>query len=116
MKLGELKDILEAEVLWGDKHLCKELEMACGSDLLSDVLAFTKPGSVLLTGLVNSQVIRTAEMVDISAVCFVRGKKPHKETIELAKESDIPLLCTKFPMYESCGKLHENGLPGCAEV
>nr|HID58862.1 hypothetical protein [Desulfobacterales bacterium] len=116
MKLEEVRDILEAEVVWGSEYLCQEIEMACGSDLLSDVLAFTKAGTLLLTGLINPQVIRTAEMVDISAICFVRGKKPEKSTMELAKEKKIPLLCTKFPMYESCGKLYRNGLAGCSGV
>jgi len=116
VKLQELRDTLEAEVLWGNDYLCKEIKMASGSDLLSDVLAFTKGGALLLTGLINPQVIRTAEMVDICAICFVRGKKPEKATIELAKEKNIPLLCTKLPMYESCGKLYKNGLNGCSEV
>ncbi len=116
MTLEELRDILEAEVLWGNDYLCKEIKMASGSDLLSDVLAFTEAGALLLTGLINPQVIRTAEMVDICAICFVRGKKPEKPTIELAKEKNIPLLCTRLPMYESCGRLYRNGLAGCSEV
>lgn len=116
MKLEEVRAILEAKVVWGTDYLCKEIKMASGSDLLSDVLAFTKAGTMLLTGLINPQVIRTAEMVDICAVCFVRGKEPEKATIELAKEKNIPLLCTKLPMYESCGRLYRNGLAGCSEV
>ena len=84
--------------------------------LLLCVMAFTKAGSLLLTGLANLQVIRTAEMVDICAICFVRGKKPEKETIELAEEKGIPLLSTDLPMYEACGRLYENGLLGCSEV
>ena len=112
MKLGKLKDVLEAEVQWGDEYLSQEITIISGSDLLSDVLAFAKAGTVLLTGLTNSQVVRTAEMVDISAICFIRGKKPQKETIELAKEKKIPLLATKLSMYESCGRLYKEGLPG----
>jgi len=115
MKLEEVKDILQAELLCGDYQQCTEIDMVSGSDLLSDVLAFTKAGSLLLTGLANPQVIRTAEMVDICAICFVRGKKPEKETIELAEAKGIPLLCTDLPMYEACGRLYENGLPGCFE-
>ena len=114
--LEKVKDILEAEVLWGDDHLCKEIRMVSASDLLSDVLAFTKAGALLLTGLVNPQIIRTAQMVDICAICLVRGKEPEKATIKLAEEEGIPLLSTKLPMYETCGKLYKNGLAGCSEV
>ncbi len=116
MKLEEIRDILEAEMLWDNAYLSKEIKMASGCDLLSDVLAFTKAGTMLLTNLINPHVIRTAEMVDLSAVCFVRKKKPEKSTIELAKEKKIPLLSTKFSMYESCGKLYKTGLPGYSEV
>jgi predicted transcriptional regulator len=82
---------------------------------MSDVLAFAKPGSLLLTGLTNPQVVRTAEMADLRAICFVRGKKPEKETIEMAESKDIPLLVTPLPMFESCGRLYREGLPGCSE-
>ncbi len=116
MKLERLKDILEAEVLWGEDYLHTEIKTAFGSDLLSDVLAFAKAGSMLLTSLINPQVIRTAEMVDISAIFFVSGKKPEKPAIGLAKDMKIPLLCTLFPMYESCGKLYKNGLHGYSEA
>ena len=116
MKLEEVKDILQAELLCGDDQQCTEIGMVSASDLMSDVLAFTKAGSLLLTGLANPQVIRTAEMVDICAICFVRGKKPEEDTIELAKEKEIPLLVTSLPMYEACGRLYKSGLAGCSEV
>ena len=112
MNLKELRDILETEVLCGDDCLTKEIEMAYGSDLMSDVLTFVKSGSLLLTGLTNPQVIRTAEMAEIVVVCFVNGKKPQQETIELAREKNIPLLATKLFMYECCGRLHKKGLSG----
>lgn len=83
---------------------------------MSDVLAFVKSDSLLLTGLTNPQVIRTVEMSDIKAVCFVRGKKPDKETVELAKSKNIPLLLTDFPLFEACGKLYKEGLAGCSEI
>ena len=89
--------------------------MACGADLMSDVLAFTKSDSLLLTGLTNPQVIRTAEIAEIKAVCFVRGKRPQAETVALAQEKGIPLLCASLPMYESCGRLYGSGLPGCSD-
>ena len=106
LTLREVKDILQCEVLSGEDKL----------DLMSDVLAFIKPNALLLTGLTNAQVIRTAEMVDIKAIVFVRGKQPTAEALELAKEKRIPLLSTKFLMYESCGQLYKAGLPGGSEL
>ncbi|MBN2542680.1 hypothetical protein JXI42_07410 [bacterium] len=111
MKLSEVIKILNADVLYGEDHLNDEIEIGCASDLLSDVLAFAKTGNLLLTGLVNPQVIRTAEMVDIVAVCFVRGKMPPEATLKMAKEKDIPILYTQYTMYKSCGLLYEKGLP-----
>ncbi len=115
MRLKEMKDVLEAEVIAGNEYLDKEIKMACGSDLMSDVLAFIKSDSLLLTGLTNSQVVRTAEMAEVSTICFVRGKKPQRKTIKLAMEEEIPLLTTKFLMYEACGRLHGKGLPSCGD-
>lgn len=115
MKLKEIKEILEAEIVGDGTDLETEIKMGCGADLMSDVLTFTKAESFLLTGLINPQVVRTAEMADIKAICFVRGKIPLSETIELANEKRIPLLSTKLPMYESCGRLYQKGLSGCSE-
>jgi hypothetical protein len=106
-------------MLWGSEDTCSEIEdikIISASDLMSDVLAHTEPGSLLLSGLSNPQVIRTAEMVDVCAVCLVRGKRPEKATVELAKEMGIPLLSTKLPMYEACGRLYKHGLGGLSEV
>ena len=116
MLLKEIRDVLKAELLIGEESLGLDIEMACGADLLSDVLAFTKSGALLLTGLTHPQVIRTAEIAEIKAVCFVRGKRPPTETVELAKEKGVPLLCTSLPMYESCGRLHSRALPGCSQT
>ena len=116
MILKDIRDKLEAEVLVGQDSLGLEIKMACGADLLSDVLTFTKSGSLLLTGLTHPQVIRTAEVAEIGAVCFVRGKRPLSGTIELAKEKGIPLLCTSLPMFESCGRLYGSGLAGCSQT
>ena len=115
MKLKDVERILGAEVIAGADLLETNIEMACGSDLMSDVLSFMKSGSLLLTGLTNPQVVRTAEMTDLGAICFVRGKKPDQETIELAESKNIPLLTTALPMFESCGRLYREGLPGCSE-
>lgn len=112
MNLAHIKNVLEAEVLCGHDYLDKEIKFVYASDLMSDVLSFVKSGSFLLTGLTNSQVIRTAEMAEISAVCFVNGKTPQPDTINLADEKKIPLIVTKLLMYECCGRLHEKGLAG----
>jgi len=116
MILEKIKKILEAEIITGAKDLQMEIKMGCGCDLMSDVLSFIKSNSLLLTGLTNPQVIRTAEMADIKAVCFIRGKKPGKETVELAKIKNIPLLLTDLPMFEACGRLYKEGLAGCSEI
>ena len=113
MKLIRIKELLKADVLCLEECLDNEIKIACGSDLMSDVLAFIKPNALLLTGLTNSQVVRTAEMAEVSAICFVRGKTPDTNTIELAKERKIPLLTTKYSMYECCGRMYQNGLPAC---
>jgi predicted transcriptional regulator len=89
-----------------------EVSYAFGSDLMSDVLAYVKGKTVLLTGLTNQQVVRTAEMADLSAIVFVRGKKPGEDIIELAEEKDIVLLLTGDTMYTASGKLYSNGLEG----
>lgn len=113
MLLHEICEILQAELINDIRSLDKEINMVCGSDLLSDVLAFTKSGTLLLTGLINPQVVRTAEMVDILAICFVRGKRPQAETVKLAKDKHVPLLTTRFSMFECCGRLYKQGLRGC---
>ncbi len=115
MKLDEVKKILEAEVIVGSDMLGEDVTLACGCDLMSDVLSYVKPGALLLTGLCNTQVVRTAEMADIRAICFVRGKRPVQETIEMAKSKNIPLLTTPLLLFESCGRLHRGGLSGCSE-
>ena len=115
MILREVKKILNCSVIVGDEDLDMEVKMACGADLMSDVLAFTKSGALLLTGLTNPQSVRAAEVADIKAVVYVRGKIPDKEAINLAKKSKIPLLSTKLYMFEACGKLYKRGLIGISE-
>lgn len=112
MKISEIANLLEAEVLCGADRLDGEVKSACGSDMMSDVLAYVKDQAVLLTGLVNSQVIRTAEMMDMVCIVLVRSKLPTPEMIELAKESGIVLMTTKKRMYEACGLLYSSGLVG----
>ena len=110
MKIATIKELLDAEVVCGEDSLDREVYSACGSDMMSDVLAYVKDQAVLLTGLVNSQVVRTAEMMDMVCVVFVRSKCPTEEMVELARESNMVLLKTKKRMYEACGKLYAGGL------
>ena len=110
MKISAIKDLLEAEVVCNEEGLNRHVYSACGSDMMSDVLAFVKDQAVLLTGLVNSQVIRTAEMMDMNCVVFVRSKMPTAEMMELAKDSGIVIMTTSKRMYEACGILYSNGL------
>lgn len=113
MKLREVKDILEAEIIVGEENMDMEVKTAFGADLMSDVLAFAKAGSLLLTGLTNTQVIRTANVLDIAAIILVRGKKPSSETIALARELKIPILATKYILFETAGRLYLKGIVGC---
>ena len=112
MKLSEVKKLLNAQVYAGEDKLELEVKQACGSDLMSDVLAFVKERALLLTGLQNLQVLRTAEMMDIEAVVFVRGKVPTEDIIRFAEGHDMVLMTTELPMFVSCGLLYEGGLTG----
>ncbi len=116
MKIREIKDILSAEVICGDELLDNEVSSAFGSDMMSDVLAYAKSDSVLLTGLVNPQTIRTALMLDMEAIVFVRAKKLTDDVVTLARESGIAVLSTEYRMFETCGKLYAKGLKGSGEV
>ncbi|MBQ3052855.1 MAG: hypothetical protein IJD55_04070 [Clostridia bacterium] len=112
MKINTIKELLAADVICCNEGLERHVYSACGSDMMSDVLAYVKDQAVLMTGLVNSQVIRTAEMMDMKCIVFVRSKLPTAEMIELAKDSGIVLLATSKRMYEACGILYANGLVG----
>ena len=110
MKISEIASLLEAKVLCCEESISHEVNSACGSDMMSDVLAYVKNQAVLLTGLVNPQVIRTAMMMDMRCIVFVRDKNPSEEMIELAREADIVLLSSPKRMFDACGILYTNGL------
>ena len=112
MRLSQIKEILKAEVLCGEDHLDREVISACGSDFMSDVLAFVKNQALLLTGLVNPQVVRTADMLEMKCIIFVRGKVPGEGILELAAARDIAVLTTEKTMFSACGLLYEKGLRG----
>lgn len=115
MTLREVKEILDAEVFVGHDQLDKEVKTAFGADLMSDVLAFAREGSLLLTGLTNPQIVRTSDVLDIAAIIIVRGKRPLPETIQLAEELQIPILGTKYILFETSGRLYSKGIVGCIE-
>lgn len=116
MKLSQVKTILNAQVVAGEEFLDREVKSAFGCDLMSDVLAFVRDQSLLLTGLVNGQVVRTAEMMDIKAIVFVRGKKITEEIEELAKEYQMVIMTTDMTLYSASGKLYSSGLVGEEEI
>ena len=112
MKIAELAEILDAEILCCEDKCDMEVNSACGSDMMSDVLAYVKDQAVLLTGLVNTQVVRTAEMMDMLCIVFVRSKKPSQDMLDLAEECGIAVMTTPMRMYDACGILYSNGLTG----
>ena len=115
MKISEIRDLLEADVLCGADELDREVTSACCSDMMSDVLAYVKDQGVLLTGLVNAQVIRTANMMDMHCIVFVRSKNPTVEMIALAEECGIVLMSSRLRAYVACGVLWQAGLTSDTE-
>ena len=116
MTIEKIKEILNAEVMCCTHLLQTEVHTACGSDMMSDVLAFVKGQAALLSGLVNPQVIRTAEMMDMHCIIFVRGKRPDLKMLEMAEDRDMVVLCTELEMFTACGKLYSAGLKGGSGV
>ncbi len=115
MKIPEIAELISAEICTKNHNPEIDILSACSADLMSDVMAFSKSNALLLTGLVNPQVIRTAEMMDIKAVAFVRGKKPLLSMIEMAEEKGIALLATEHPLFVASGKLYKSGIHGRGE-
>ena len=114
MFVKDIIEMLDAELLYGEDVETREIHSGCGSDMMSDVLAYVKDQPVLLTGLCNPQAVRTAEMMDIMCLVFVRGKHPDEKMLELARERDICVLTTKHTMFTACGILYAAGLVGGA--
>ena len=112
MTIREVKDILNARLHTPGADLDVQVHAACGSDMMSDVLAYVKDQAVLVTGLNNPQVVRTADMMDMNCNVFVRGKKPDGAILQLAVDRGIAVLATKLPMFAACGLLYEKGLRG----
>ena len=116
MKISDIKELLDAEILTCEENLGKHVYSAFGCDLMSDVLAYVTDQSVLLTGLVNPQVIRTALMMDMVCIVFVRSKMPNDEMLALARENGIVMMRTDKTLYTTCGILYSNGLVGIKEA
>jgi|UniRef100_A0A7C4APY2 hypothetical protein len=116
MKISDIIRILGAKILVANHDHDQEIPRGGAADLMSDVLAFGTEGMVLMTGLTNPQVVRTAEMAGIDVIVFVRDKIPPRETLELAEDAGITLISTAYTMYEACGRLYKEGLPGRGQV
>ena len=112
MTIREVMEIVDGKVLIGEERLDTRVDTACGSDLMSDVLAFVKEKTVLITGLINPHVLRTAEMLDITCIVFSRGKMPSEEMLEMAEEIGITVISSPLTTYTACGELYIHGLPG----
>lgn len=112
MKLYDVKKLIDAEVLTGEDKLGLDINNVFGCDLMSDVLALVEGDIILLTGLTNIQTVRTAEMMDIKCIVYVRGKMPNEQVIKLAVEKGICLMCTKNLMFTACGIMYNSGLKG----
>ncbi len=110
MTIGEIRDILDALILTRKKDMNREIKRAYCADLMSDVLAFSITHSLLITGLTNAQVIRTADVAEVRAIVFIQGKRPDAETVAMAERKNIPLLATGLSMFDVCGRLYEKGM------
>jgi predicted transcriptional regulator len=111
MTLDDVREMLLCEVCGGEHLLDRPVRYGCASDLMSDVLAFSQAGALLLTGLATTQTVQTADIADLSAIILVRGKKPDAAVIAFARDRSMPLLATPFSMYEACGLLYRSGIP-----
>ena len=112
MTIREVMRIVDGKILTGEQWLDNRVDTACGSDLMSDVLAFVKEKTVLITGLINPHVVRTSEMLDITCIVFSRGKMPSEEILEMAEEVGIGVISSPLTTYTACGELYVHGLPG----
>ena len=112
MKISEIRDILQATVLVGEDKLDEVVDAGGGADSMDDVLDAIAEGSVLLTGVITEQNLRSVKLAGVGAIVIVRGKKPEKSLVDLARSYNIPLLQTHYSMFVACGRLYLNGLRG----
>jgi predicted transcriptional regulator len=116
MTLGDVACALDAKIVCCEERASMEIDRVCASDMMSDVLAFSTPGGLLLTGLTNAQSIMTAAVADVAAIVYIRGKRPRSAVVELAKAKGIPVLTSGLSMFEACGRLYRNGLVSGTEL
>jgi predicted transcriptional regulator len=112
VNLADIKDILDCDVLSGENGLSMDVETVVASDGMSEILAFARPGALMITGLTNVQSVRTADIANVRAIVYIRGKKPDQTTLNLARKNNIPVLATALGMFDVCGLLREKGLKG----
>ncbi len=112
MKLSEIRDLLGCELLTGEEDLGADIREVVASDGMSEILSFAKSGELMITGLINIQSIRTADIAGVSAVLYCRGKRPDRKVIEFARQKRIPVLVTPMVMFDICGILYAKGLKG----
>ncbi len=110
MTVRGIVDVLEGSLVTGEQLLDLDIDSACGADLMSDVMAFVKENVVLLTGLVNPQSIRTADLMDIKVIVFVRGKTLPADMVAEADRNGMAIITTKYSMFLACGRLYEAGI------
>lgn len=115
MKIREIAELLRAQILSGREMLDTEVQNAFCCDMMSDVLAFATNQSVLITGLLNPQVVRTAMMLDMHCIVFIQGKEPTPEIVSLAEANDIVVMVTSESMFRSAGRLYDTGLLDAGE-
>lgn len=113
MTIREVARILDAKWVCGEEEADQEISYAFASDMMSDVLAHVGEDTMLLTGLINSQSVRTAEMLDVPCLVFVRGKIPHQDAVQRAKQIGLPVLLTTCSLFEACGRLYSAGMGSC---
>ena len=110
LELAQIIKLLDCQVVAGAEHLDLNFDEVFAADLMSDVLAFTTPGSLLLTGLTNVQSVITAHVAEAKAIVYVRGKRPDADAVRLADQKGLPLLASPLSMYTACGRLFASGL------
>ena len=113
MTIREIARILDARWLCCEEEADRPVRYAFASDMMSDVLAHVSEDTMMLTGLINSQSVRTAEMLDVPCLVFVRGKLPHKDAVQRAELIGLPTMMTTYSMFEACGRLYSAGLEAC---
>jgi predicted transcriptional regulator len=116
LKIAEICKVLDGEVVAYEAGMGQEVEEICAADLMSDVLAFTTPGALLLTGLANVQSVITAHVAEVKAIVYVRGKRPDADAVRLAEQKSIPLVASPLSMFTACGRLFEKGLKSGSDL